>query len=181
MTFGQSETSHVSTMWGHWWETTDMPPNPQANDVFIHRTAMWRPLITPCLETRSLGNRRCFFPPPHLPFFIYFPHLFCSGRIGFYSPLFKWQFAVNPSHISSFKIRKPVPWAMTAQMLRSTREFFHCCGFCVTDQARQCEVSTEKSLAYHPFKLKEPDKFKLPQREHIPLPYGDTLHLLTIR
>lgn len=116
MTFGQSETSHVSTMWGHWWETTDMPPNPQANDVFIHRTAMWRPLITQSLETRSLGNRRCFFPPPHLPFFIYFPHLFCSGRIGFYSPLFKWQFAVNPSHISSFKIRKPVPWAMTAQI-----------------------------------------------------------------
>lgn len=74
MAFGQSETSHVSKMWGHWWETTNMPPNPQANDVFIHRTAMWRPLITPSLETCSLGNRRCFFPPPPIRLF----HIFSS-------------------------------------------------------------------------------------------------------
>lgn len=61
-------------MWGHWWEATETPPNPHANDVFIHRTVMWRVLITPSPETRSLGNRRCFFPSPPSAF----SHIFSS-------------------------------------------------------------------------------------------------------
>lgn len=111
MTFGQSETSHVSTMWGHWWETTDMPPNPQANDVFIHRTAMWRPLITPCLETRSLGNRRCFFPPPPSAFFHIFSSFILFWTYWFLLPLV--QVTVRRQPLSHFFIQNKKTGALS--------------------------------------------------------------------
>lgn len=71
MVFDQSKTSLVSSMLGHWWEATETPHNPHANAVFIHRSRMWRVLIIPSPETRSLGNRRCFFPSSLIWLFSY--------------------------------------------------------------------------------------------------------------